>query len=86
MFGIGQFFKRIQGVYAKEVVARMAVAEAISKHAGVSIPVESISFKGSTATLAGISQSARSAIYIKKQAILAAIATAGAPFTVKDIR
>lgn len=74
MQGIGEFFKKIQNARAGEIMARTAVKDAIKRHAGADVPIEQISFKAGVATLMNVSQAARSAIFVKKPAILSELA------------
>ena len=71
MIGIGDFFKRIKGLHAREVLVRTIIQDAIKKHTGVDIPLDSISFSAGSIVLKSASNSLRSAIFIKKTAILA---------------
>jgi len=86
MFGIGDFFKRIQGGFAKELFLRKAIADAVKKCANIDVAVEDMSVKDGIVNLNKISQAARSVIFIKKQAILAEINGQQAGVLVKDIR
>ncbi len=86
MFGISEFFKKIQGSYAKEILIRTAIKDAILRHTGALVPIAAVTFKGGTVFLNGISQSLKSAIYIKKQAILEEIAEKQNIRIVHDIR
>ncbi len=86
MIGIGEFFKKIRDVRAKEVMARSAVRDAIKKHTAAEVPVEHISFRAGAAILGGLSQAARSAIFVKKPAILEEIARLPGARAVTDIR
>ena len=74
MFGISGYFKKIQSAFAKEVLMREVIKEAILHQTGADLPIKSIAIKSGTITLENISQSLKSAIYIKKQAILKEIA------------
>ena len=86
MFGIGDFFKRFQGVFAKEILVRNAIKEAILRHTGADIPITSIAFKSGAVILSNVSQSLKSAIYIKKSAIIKDIAEKQNIRYVNDIR
>lgn len=70
MFNISGFFNRVTGSFAKEVVIRSAICDALKEITGIQVPIESVSFKSGTVVLSGINQSQKSAIFIKKQAIL----------------
>jgi hypothetical protein len=70
MLNISQFFKRVQGKHAQEVVVRMSVCDAIRKHANFDIPMEKVNFNSDTAVLEGLTAMQKSQIYIKKHAIL----------------
>jgi hypothetical protein len=86
MLSIAKFFERIQNARSKEAFLRMAVKDAIKNVVGVEIPVQSVEFKSSTVTLKSISQSLRSAIFIKRGAILKAINEAQAIREITEIR
>ena len=87
MFGIGGFFKKIQNSFAKEFLVREAVREAILKQTGADLPLSVINFRSSTVILgSGVSQSLKSAIYIKKTSILKEIADKQTGRMVTDIR
>lgn len=70
MLNIGQFFKKIQNKHTKELFARTVAKEAIQEQSGVIVRVEDMSFKAGALILKGLSQGARSQVFIKKQAIL----------------
>lgn len=86
MFGIGHLFGRIQGAFAKEVLARKAIVESIKKHTGIDVPIGDVSFKSGTAMLSNVNQAGRSAIFIKKEAILRDIASLQSVRAIRDIR
>lgn len=86
MFDISNFFKKFQGAFAKEVLIRTAIKDAIRASTGVEIPLTSISFKSGTVFLNDISQSLKSAVFIKKQAILKEISEKQNIREVTDIR
>ena len=70
MFGIGKFFSKIQGAYAKEILVRKEIQSALKKVAGINVKIEDISFKDSVVELKGISSTAKSVLYTKKSAVL----------------
>jgi len=70
MKNIGEFFKRIGGVQAKEMALRGSIQAAIKQFIGIDIPAGSISHKSGIVTLKNISHSARSVVYINKQKII----------------
>lgn len=86
MIGISELFKRIQGIHAREIQTRTAVQNAIKKAVGVDIPLEAVSFSGETVIVKNQSSSLRSAIYIKKAAIIDEINKNQAVKKVADIR
>ena len=86
MLSIGKFFERIQNVRTKELFIRSVIRDAIKKHVSVEIPVESIALKSSDITLKNINSSLRSAIFIKKQTLIAEINAAQAIRSFTDIR
>ncbi len=86
MFGIGEFFKRVQNIHTKELFARDAVRQSIKKHAGVDIDLECVSFKNKDIVIKGVPHAALSVLYIKKQAIIAEVNSLQDAHTVSDIR
>ena len=74
MLGISEFFKKIQSSYTKEIFIRNAIREVILQKTGVDVPIGSVSFKSNAVILNNVSQSLKSVIFIKKQAILKEIA------------
>ena len=70
MFGIGKFFERIQNSYTKEIFVRSTIIDALKKIVNIDVSIKDISIKGDTLSISGISQSARSVIYIKKESIM----------------
>ncbi len=86
MFNIRDYLRRATGVQARELYFRRAVQEALKKLAGIDLPFESISSKSGTVELKGISQEARSAIFIKKAALIAEINKEQDVRPIKDIR
>ena len=86
MFGIGEFFNRIKGSFAKEIALREAIRQVIQKNIGIDVPITAITVKNGIVSLAGVSQAAKSAIYIKKQAILKEFQTVQNVRAITDIR
>lgn len=86
MLGIGEFFKRISALHAQEIGVRAELSRVIKVHTGADVPVESISFKGSTATLKNVPHALRTVIFIKKTAILADLSKSNLPRSVTEIR
>ncbi len=70
MLRISEFFKRIGGIQAREIAFRAGVQAAIKESTGVEIPIQSISFRSGKISLKNISQAARSAVFIKRSAII----------------
>ena len=70
MFGIGDFFKKVQSSYTKELFIRTCIIEAIKETVHIDVPIAAVAFKGSVVTLNNTSQSLKSAVFIKKQSIL----------------
>ncbi len=85
-FNIGEFLKKIQNSRSKELVFHAAVQEAIKKFVSIEVPQEAIKFRSGVITIQGISQSAKSAIFIKKEAILEEVNKNQQIYTVKDFR
>lgn len=86
MLNISQFFKKIQGKYNQEILLRSTIKEVIRSQSGVDVPLESINYKNGLVTLAGLTQTARSQVFIKKQAIIEQINSRQNTKTVTDIR
>jgi hypothetical protein len=86
MIGLGGFFKKVQSSFSKEISLRMTVSGVIRTHVGVEIPIESISYKNKAIILRDVNQAVRSAIFIKKQAILKEIAEKQDVWRAEDIR
>lgn len=86
MFGIGHLFGKIQNSFAKEALFRITIKEIIEKHSGVSISIESINIRNSIVFLDGLSSSAKSVIFIKKQKIISEILETKKIKAVVDIR
>ncbi len=70
MKSINEFFKRIGGVQAKEVAKRDVIRLAIKEFTNVDLSISNITIKSNIANLKGVSQSARSVIYIHKKQII----------------
>ena len=86
MLGISEFFKKIQGSFAREISTRMIIKDAIKKHTGAEVPLEAISIKAASVVLGGVNQATRSAIYIKKQVIIKEISGTQELRYINDIR
>lgn len=86
MFSIGDFFKRIQSVQSKEIYIRSVVQDVIKKHVGVEIPINDISFKSDVVNLKNISSAAKSALFIKRNAVIKEINEVQQVREVKDVR
>lgn len=86
MLNIGQFFKKIQNKYTKELFLREIIQQSIQKQTGIRIPSEAISIKNNTVVVTGISQAARSHLFIKKQNILQEITTQQQIRVITDIK
>ena len=72
-FNIRGFLAKMRGRQAEQSLAKEAIKEALRKHLDLEVPAEDITLSASVATVGRISQAARSALFIKKQAILAEI-------------
>ncbi len=86
MFNIGQFFKKFENARLKEVGFRIIVQKELKEIASIEVPIEAVSIKASVISLNGLSQGARSVIYIKKMAIIDAINREQRSYKVSDIR
>ena len=85
-FNISQLLNKIRSVQAKGALERSIVHDSLLKNIGIDIPIPNISIKSMIVTLKNISQSAKSAIYIKKQAILEDINKGQESIIARDIR
>jgi hypothetical protein len=70
MIGLGEFFKKVQNSFSKELLLRATIKNVISKYTGIDLKIEDISYKAGLITLKNISQAARSVVFIKKRVIL----------------
>jgi hypothetical protein len=86
MFNISHFLEKIRGIQAKSAFERIIVHNVILKNIGIDIPIENVSIKSTVITLKNISQSAKSAIYIKKLLLLEDINKNQNNIIAKDIR
>jgi hypothetical protein len=86
MIGLGEFFKRIQNIRAKQILVLTEIQSAVKSHTGVEVPLGDISVKNSIVMLKKASQGLRSAVYIKKDAIVDAMTAAQKTYVIKDIR
>lgn len=86
MFNIGNFLSKIQNSRSKEIIFRLTVQKAIKNHLSLDVPIESIKFRAGAVIVSNIVQSARSTLFIKKQAILDEINKNQQTFMVGDIR
>ena len=83
---ISEFLARFRNIQARESLIRLAIQQALKSRLVLEVPLESISCKGATITLKGVDQTARSAIFIKKEAILKEINGLQSIRIIKDIR
>lgn len=86
MRSIGEFFARIQNKQAQEILLRQNIQDVLKKVVGLEVPAEGISFKGGTIYFGGLSQTAKTQLFLKKNAVLAEIAASVLGRSVKDIR
>ncbi len=86
MLKIADFFKRIQNKHSQELFIRSTIQASIKKYTKVELPIESISLKSGIVSLKGISQTARSQVFIKKQAIIEELNSTQTIRIVTDIR
>ena len=85
MKSISEFFGRFRNIQVRELLVRLAVQQALKGWLALEVPLEAISCKGATVTLKGIDQSARSALFIKKETILKEINGLQSVRTIIDI-
>ena len=82
---ISELLGRMIGIQARESLVLIAVQQALKSRLSLEVPLEAISCKGATVTLKGIDQSARSALFIKKETILKEINGLQSVRTIIDI-
>jgi hypothetical protein len=70
MKSIGEFFARIRNKQMDELRLRLAIQEIIEKYAKVKPAFDDISFSIKTVSIKGLSQAAKSHLFVKKIAIL----------------
>jgi hypothetical protein len=83
---ISELLGRIIGIQSSEALVLIAVQQALKKQFALEVPLGSISRKGSSITLKGIDQSARSALFIKKESVLKEINITQSVRIIRDIR
>ncbi|MFA6295643.1 MAG: hypothetical protein WC666_04520 [Candidatus Paceibacterota bacterium] len=86
MIGLGEFFKKVQNSFLKEVSLRTAIRDIIKKYTEADVSIENISYKNNIIILKDVSQTVRSVIFIKKQAILKEISEKQDIYKITDIR
>jgi len=70
MINIGELFKKIQNRHSKELFLRSTIQESIKKHTNIDLKVADISVKSGVVSLKNISQTAKSQVFIRKQAVM----------------
>lgn len=85
MRSIAEFFAKIQNRQAQELFGRKFVADAIQKVLNMEIKAENITLKNGKATISGLSSTAKSQFFIKKNAILKEIASSNPTRPVTDL-
>lgn len=86
MRNIAEFFSKIQNKQVRKLFVFETIRDAVKKHAGIDLDLESISFKGESVMLKGLGQAAKSQVFIKKPLILNEIGGRSAPRAINDIR
>lgn len=86
MLNIGEFFKKIKNKHSQELFIRSTIKDVIKKHTKIELAIESISLKSSTVSLKGVSQTARSQMFIKKQIIIDEINAVQTIRKITDVR
>jgi hypothetical protein len=85
MLKIADLFKKIQNRQSKELFLRSVIKDTIYKHTQISVPVESIIIKSDTLSINDLSQTAKSQIFIKREAIIKDINMAQTIRTISNI-
>lgn len=85
-FNISQLLNKIRSVQAKGALQINLIHDSLLKNIGIDIPIPNISIKSTIVSLKNISQSTKSAIYIKKQSILDDINKGQENIIARDIR
>ena len=70
MKSIGEFFARIRGKQMDEMRLRLCIQEIIEKYTKVKLSFDDISFSIKSVSVKGLGQAAKSAVFVKKTAIL----------------
>ena len=86
MIGLKDFFKKIQNRHTTELFVRSVIQASIKKYTGGDISFDSISFSASSVVLKDISSGLKSALFIKKNAIISDINSNQSNKVVTDIR
>jgi len=86
MRSIGDFFKKIQNTRASGFFLQSVVSEIVKKITHITVPPESIHISSSKVILNGISQAARSEIFIKREVILKEINLVSGKVKMTEIR
>ncbi len=86
MFNIGSFFEKFQNTATKELAFRNAAKAVIRRTTSLEIPMEAINIKGGVIYLKGLDHSAKSEVFMKKQAIIDGINSSQGVYKVKDLR
>lgn len=73
MKSIGEFFSKIQNRHAKELFWRKVAADAVNRLMKTDIKSENVSFKSDKIHIKGLSQTAKSQFFIKKESIITEI-------------
>ncbi len=86
MIGFGDFFKKINNSFSKEIILRTTIKGVIKKHTNIEIPIEDISVKSNIVSFKKISQAARASIFIKKGVIIDELIRVNNLTNITDIR
>ena len=86
MKSIGEFFSNIQNRHAQEMFLRTVVQQVLKRVANVDSNIKDISFKAGAVILKKISPTAKSQLFLKKQAILREIAIQAPGKRIADLK
>ena len=86
MIGISEFFRRIKSAHMREILVRTTIRDSLKKIAGVDVGLDSISFSSDSLVLKNVSSAARSAVFIKKTALIQDINRSQTFKKITDIR
>ncbi len=86
MRSIGEFLSRIRNKQAQEIFLRSTIQTALKTTLAIDADIDAIEFKGGAVLIKGLSQTAKSALYMKKGSLLKEIAKLLPTRAVNDVK